>query len=78
MPSPDLYRRAEEELGITGTMCMPWAGGNPVKGADAGLLQRAEAYRPAIETFAETHRLASASNVTGRCVRSRLLPHTPT
>lgn len=54
IPTPDLYRRAEEELGITGTMCMPWAGGNPVKGADASLLQRAEAYRPAIETFAET------------------------
>lgn len=52
MPSVDMYRRAEEELGITGTMCMPWAMGNPSKGEHAGLKERAEAYRPFIEQFA--------------------------
>ncbi len=25
MPDVDLYRRAEDELGVTGLMCMPWA-----------------------------------------------------
>jgi probable F420-dependent oxidoreductase len=25
MPEPDLFKRAEEELGITGTLCRPWA-----------------------------------------------------
>lgn len=24
-PTPDLFRRAAEELGVTGAMCMPWA-----------------------------------------------------
>jgi len=32
---------------------MPWAGGNPSKGEHSGLRERAEAYRPAIATFAE-------------------------
>jgi hypothetical protein len=52
-PSVDLYRRAEE-LGVTGTMCMPWAGMSDVStGAHDGLLQSAERYREPIERFAE-------------------------
>lgn len=53
MPSIDLYRRAEE-LGVTGTMCMPWAGMDEVSaGAHEGLLQRAERYKGPIDRFAE-------------------------
>lgn len=54
VPSVDLYRRAEEELGVTGTMCMPWAGMDEVSaGEHAGLRQSAERYRGPIERFAE-------------------------
>lgn len=54
MPSVDLYKRAEEELGVTGTMCMPWAGMADVSsGQHAGLRQSAERYREPIEKFAE-------------------------
>lgn len=54
MPSPDLYKRAEDELGVTGTMCMPWAGMEEVSsGQHAGLRQTAERYRKPIELFAE-------------------------
>jgi probable F420-dependent oxidoreductase len=53
MPSVDLYRRAEE-LGVTGTMCMPWAGMEEISaGAHEGLLQRAERYKEPIDRFAE-------------------------
>jgi probable F420-dependent oxidoreductase len=53
MPSVDLYRRAEEELGITGTLCMPWAlDQNVSKGNLEGLTLSAEVYRPSIEQFA--------------------------
>jgi probable F420-dependent oxidoreductase len=52
MPSPDTYKRAED-IGITGTMCVPWAmDQNISKGDRTGLLQPAEAYRPSIERFA--------------------------
>lgn len=52
-PSADLYRRAEE-LGVTGTMCMPWAGMADIStGEHAGLRQTAERYRAPIERFAE-------------------------
>ena len=53
MPSPDLYRRAEEELGMTGTMCMPWAMGNVSAGDRTGLDAVAEAYQGFIDDFAE-------------------------
>lgn len=54
VPSVDLYRRAEEELGVTGTMCMPWAGMEDISAGDhAGLRQSAERYRGPIERFAE-------------------------
>jgi probable F420-dependent oxidoreductase len=53
-PTVDLYQRAEGELGVTGTMCMPWAGMSDVStGAHAGLLHSAERYREPIERFAE-------------------------
>jgi len=60
MPSVDIYRRAEEELGVTGMLCMPWAGMQAVSGgAHSGLTERADAYRRPIEQFAEAfvHRL---------------------
>lgn len=54
VPSVDLYRRAEGELGVTATMCMPWAGMADVSaGRHAGLRQSAERYREPIERFAE-------------------------
>ncbi len=53
MPSVDTYRRAEEELGITGMMCMPWAMGNVNKGDRRGLDDVAEAYKGYIDKFAE-------------------------
>ena len=40
VPSPDVYRRAED-IGISGVMCAPWTG------------LPAERYRDAIERFAE-------------------------
>lgn len=53
LPSPDLYRRAEEELGMTGTMCMPWAMGNVSKGDRRNLNEVASAYQSYIDDFAE-------------------------
>jgi probable F420-dependent oxidoreductase len=53
MPEPDLYRRAEEELGMTGTMCMPWALGNVSAGDRTGLGEVAAAYQGFIDDFAE-------------------------
>lgn len=53
VPSVDLYRRAEEELGITGTMCVPWALGNTMEGDHRGLDAVAALYREPIERFAE-------------------------
>lgn len=53
MPTPDLFKQAEEELGITGTLCMPWAlDQNVSKGDMAGLTRSAEVFRPSIEQFA--------------------------
>lgn len=53
-PSVDLYRRAEEELGVTATMTMPWAGMQNVNtGEHAGLTQSSERFREPIERFAE-------------------------
>jgi alkanesulfonate monooxygenase SsuD/methylene tetrahydromethanopterin reductase-like flavin-dependent oxidoreductase (luciferase family) len=53
MPAIDMYRRAEEELGITGTMCMPWALGNVSKGDRRNLNDVASAYQSYIDQFAE-------------------------
>ena len=53
-PSVDLYRRAAEELGVTGTMCMPWAGVQNVSaGERGGLLESASVYRDSIDRFAD-------------------------
>ncbi len=53
MPSVDVYRRAEEELGITGTICVPWAMGNVSKGDRRNLNDVAAAYQSHIDSFAE-------------------------
>ena len=54
MPSVDIYRRAEDELGITGTICMPWAMGNVSKGDRRNLNEVSKAYQSHIDRFAET------------------------
>ena len=53
MPSVEIYQRAEAELGITGTMCMPWAMGNVSQGDRRNLNDVAAAYQSYIEQFAE-------------------------
>jgi len=54
VPSPDLYKRAEEELGVTATMTMPWAGMQDISSGDhTGLTESADRYRAPIERFAE-------------------------
>jgi len=53
MPEPELFERAEAELGITATLCQPWAldaGIQRMKGE--GITPPAEAYRESIERFA--------------------------
>jgi probable F420-dependent oxidoreductase len=53
-PTVDLYKRAEEELGVTATMTMPWAGLQNVSTGDrSGLTDSAERFREPIERFAE-------------------------
>ncbi len=59
MPTADLYKRAEEEMGMTGTLCMPWALGNPSAGDHAGLVEMSAAYKPFIDDF--------ATNVVQKC-----------
>ena len=53
MPSVEIYQRAEAELGITGTICMPWAMGNVSTGDRRNLNEVAAAYQPSIDRFAE-------------------------
>ena len=53
MPSVEVYQRAEAELGITGTICMPWAMGNVSTGDRRNLNEVAAAYQPSIDRFAE-------------------------
>ena len=53
-PSVELYQRAEHEVGVTGTLTMPWAGMEDVStGVHAGLRESAERFRRPIERFAE-------------------------
>jgi probable F420-dependent oxidoreductase len=53
-PSPDLYKRAEDELGVTGMMCAPWARVDRINAGDHGALKlSADRYRSPIEQFAE-------------------------
>jgi len=52
-PTVELFRRADD-IGITGAMCLPWAGIDEVHGGDHRDLQHdAERYRAPIERFAE-------------------------
>ena len=53
VPSVDLYRRAGEKLGISGVLCMPWAGMEQVRSGQHGRKEQAERYRTAINRFAE-------------------------
>jgi probable F420-dependent oxidoreductase len=59
VPSVDLYQRAEEELGITGMLCMPWAGTEHVDQGQAhqrkvsARKESLERYRSAIARFAD-------------------------
>jgi len=62
MPSVDIYRRAEDELGITATLCMPWALGNVSKGDRRNLDDIAAAYQGHIDRFAEQIVLPLASS----------------
>jgi alkanesulfonate monooxygenase SsuD/methylene tetrahydromethanopterin reductase-like flavin-dependent oxidoreductase (luciferase family) len=51
-PTVDLYRRAEE-LGVTATMTMPWAGMAEISsGQHAGLQESSARYRGPIDRFA--------------------------
>ena len=53
MPTRDLFKMAEEDMGLTGTLCMPWAlDQNVSKGNMDGLTRSAEVFRPSIEQFA--------------------------
>ena len=54
VPDPDVYKRAEAEIGLTGTMCMPWIlDGDIAHMREEGAQPSVEAYRPSIERFAE-------------------------
>jgi hypothetical protein len=53
LPGVDLYRRAEERLGVTGMLCTPWTGLEPVSPGQHGRQEPAERYRPGINRFAE-------------------------
>jgi probable F420-dependent oxidoreductase len=53
-PHVDLYRRAEEELGVTSMMCQPWPGPDDVAwGQNDPLSQSTERFREPIQRFAE-------------------------
>ncbi len=52
-PSADLYARAEEELGLTATLCQPWLADEAVTSTlRAGGFPPPDAYRASIESFA--------------------------
>lgn len=53
LPSVDLYRRAEEELGVTATLCVPWIGDMAIDAQRSAGAGPADAYRSSIERFAE-------------------------
>jgi alkanesulfonate monooxygenase SsuD/methylene tetrahydromethanopterin reductase-like flavin-dependent oxidoreductase (luciferase family) len=53
-PSLDLYRRAADELGVTGTYCLPWSGlENVSEGRRDNMLETASRYRDSIFRFAD-------------------------
>ena len=53
LPTVELFQRAENELGITGTMCMPWAMGNVGSAKARSADDVAAVYQSYIEQFAE-------------------------
>ena len=53
LPTPDLFHRAESELGITDTLCLPWVlDPNLTEAERNGQVSDVEVYRPAVEKFA--------------------------
>ena len=53
IPTVEVFQRAETELGVTGTMCMPWAMGNVSAGDGRNADDVAAVYQSYIEQFAE-------------------------
>jgi len=53
IPTVEIFQRAETELGVTGTMCMPWAMGNVSAGDGRNADDVAAVYQSYIEQFAE-------------------------
>jgi len=53
IPTVEIFQRAESELGVTGTMCMPWAMGNVAPGDGRNADDVAAVYQSYIEQFAE-------------------------
>ena len=54
MPEPEVFHRAEDELGITGMLCRPWALDTNITSAEqAGEALPVEAYAESIERFAD-------------------------
>jgi alkanesulfonate monooxygenase SsuD/methylene tetrahydromethanopterin reductase-like flavin-dependent oxidoreductase (luciferase family) len=52
VPSVDLYRRAEEQLGVTATLCLPWFADRGISDArKAGVEPPVDRYRDSIERF---------------------------
>jgi hypothetical protein len=53
LPSAELFQRAEAELGITDTLCLPWVlDGNLSDDERNGRTLDVEVYRPSVERFA--------------------------
>lgn len=53
MPSAELFERAEAELGITDTLCLPWVmDPNLTDKQRNGIVDDVEVYRPSVEKFA--------------------------
>lgn len=53
LPTADLYRRAAEELGITGTLCLPWAMAGIDPNVTRSPAEVAATYGPHIQRFAD-------------------------
>ena len=53
LPTPELFQRAEAELGITDTLCLPWVmDPNLTDDERNGRVDDVEVYRPSVERFA--------------------------
>lgn len=53
LPTPELFDRAETQLGITDTLCLPWVmDPNLTDDQRNGIVDDVEVYRPSVERFA--------------------------